>query len=272
MKLRNRTNAPMMDCKQALLEANGDMEKAAEIIRKKNAAIQEKKAEREAAEGRVAVCIDPAKSVAAILEMRCESAPVAKNDAFIALANDVVKHIAMTESVAASPEALQAQPYAADPKRTVKDRIGETIGLIRENMKPARFVRLSGGHFGSYIHHDGSTGVLLQVEGAQADPAVLKDVCMHIAARQPRVARREEVDPALLEREREIARAQAAATGKPANILDKIAEGKLKAWYAENVLVEQPFVKDEKKTVGDLLKGAGLSVKKFVRYKVGEVS
>lgn len=279
MALRNRTNAPMMDCKAALTEASGDMSKAAEILRKKNAAIQEKKADREAAEGRIAIYVDPAKQVGAILEMRCESAPVAKNEAFQAMANDLVKHVALSATLAKNVDELLAQPLATDPKHSVKDRIGEVVGLIRENMKPARFARLQGGSFGSYVHFDGTVGVLVQAEpttagrAAQAsDEQLLRDVAMHVTAKQPAAARREDVDNATIEREKEIAKAQAAATGKPANILDKIAEGKMKTWFAENVLVEQPFVKDDTKTVGDLLKSAGLNVKKFIRYKVGEVS
>jgi len=271
MKLRNRTNAPMMDCKAALEQAQGDMDKATQIIREKNAKIQVAKADREAAEGRVAIFVDAAKGLAGIIEMRCESAPVAKNEGFVQMANDLARHVALTADVARDVDALLAQPYVDDPKRTVKDRIGDVVGLIRENMKPARFFRLSGGQFGTYIHHDGSVGVLLQVEGSgKADPQMLKDICMHITAKQPSAALREEVDPAIVEREREIAKNQAAASGKPANIAEKIAEGKMKTWYAENVLVEQPFVKDESRTIGDLLKSAGLNVKRFVRFKVGE--
>lgn len=272
MKLRGRTNAPMMDCKAALEQAKGDMDKAAQIIREKNAKIQVAKADREAAEGRVAVFVDPAKNVAGIIELRCESAPVAKAEGFVQLANDLARHVALTGSTAANADALVAQPFIDDAKRTVKDRIGDLVGLIRENMKPARFAKLSGGQFGSYIHHDGSVGVVIQVEGAaKADPQMLKDICMHITAKQPSAALREEVDQTLVEKEREIAKNQAAASGKPPQIAEKIAEGKMKTWFAENVLVEQPFVKDESKTIGELLKGAGLTVKRFVRLKVGEV-
>lgn len=266
--LRKRTNAPMMECKAALTEAEGDMEKAVDILRKKNAAIQAKKGERETAEGRIAVYIDPAKQVGAIVELRCESAPVAKSEPFVRLAQDLAKQVALKE--ATTVEALLAQPFVDDPKRRVNDRIGETVGLIRENMKPARLARLTG-LLGSYTHHDGTVGVLLQVEGAKADPQLLSDICMHITALNPVAARREEIDPALVEKEREIAKTQAAATGKPANIVEKIAEGKLKTWYAANVLVEQPFVKDDSKTVGDLLKAAGLKVVKFIRYRVGDL-
>jgi len=272
-RLRDMTNAPMMDCKAALTKANGDLQKAAQLLREQNKDIAVKKGERETAEGRIAALVDPAKQVAAILELRCESAPVAKNESFIQLANDIVKHIVTASSPPTDVAALLAQPF--DGKRSVKDRIEELVGLIRENMKPARFVRWTGGQFGSYVHFDGSVGVLLQCEGNAGDPQLLKDVCMHITAKQPAAARREDVDPTVIAREKEIAQAQIAADpknkNKPANILDKIIEGKLKAWYQDNVLVEQMFVKDDTKTVGALLQAAGLTVKRFVRYKVGEV-
>ena len=267
--LRDRTNAPMMDCKSALTEAGGDLEKAVEILRKRNSAIQAKKGERETAEGRVAVYIDPDKQVGAILELRCESAPVAKSEGFIRLANDLARQVAAAQP--ADVDALLKQPFVDDKLKTVSDRIGDVVGVMRENMKPARFTRLTG-LLGSYVHHDGSVGVLLQVEGAKADAQLLRDVSMHVTAKSPVAALREHVDPALVEKEKEIAKSQAAATGKPANIVERIAEGKIKTWYAENVLHEQPFVKDDSKTVGDLLKAAGLKLVRFVRYRVGEVS
>ena len=272
--LRDRTNAPMMDCKSALAEANGDMDKAVEILRKRSKDIQDKKGARETAEGRIAVFIDPAQNVGAILEMRCESAPVVKSEPFVQLANDVVRQVALKS--AKTVEELLAQPFVGDPKHTVNERIGAVVGLIRENMKPARFTRLSGGHFGGYTHHDGTIGVLLQVEGARADEALLQGVCMHIAALNPLAARPEDVPAAVLDKEKEIAKGQIAAdpknANKPANIMEKIVEGKVKAWLKENVLVEQPFVKDDSKTVGELFKAAGLKVLPFVRYKVGEIS
>jgi elongation factor Ts len=266
--LRDRTNAPMMDCKAALTEANGDMEKAAEILRKKNKAIQDKKGERETAEGRIGAFIDADKQVGALIEVRCESAPVAKSEQFIHLANDLAKQVASQNP--ASIEQLLAQPFVGDKSKTVNDRIGDVVGMIRENMRPARMVRLTG-QLGSYIHHDGSVGVMVQVEGPKADPQLLRDVCMHITAKNPVAARREDIAKEVVEKEMEIARSQAAATGKPANIVEKIAEGKMKTWYAENVLVEQPFVKDDTKTVGELLQSAGLKMVKFARLRVGEV-
>src|SRR5262245_54744807 len=267
--LRDRTNQPMMDCKAALTEANGDMEKAVEILRKKSKDVQDKKVGRETAEGRIAAFIDTAKQVGALVEVRCESAPVAKGDDFAKLSNDIAKQVALKAPT--SIEELLKQPLVDDPKRTVSDRITDVVGLIRENMKPARMVRMTG-LLGSYIHHDYSVGVMVQAEGEKADPQLLRDVCMHITAKNPVAARREDISAETLEKEKEIAKSQAAATGKPANLVEKIAEGKMKTWFAENVLVEQPFVKDDTKTVGDLLKSQGLQVAQFIRFKVGELS
>ena len=272
-KLRDRTGMQMMKCKTALVEANGDMEKAVEILRKANKDAVDKSANRETAEGRIAVYIDPAAKVGAILELRCESAPVAKSDLFIQLANDLAKQVALKGATTA--EALLPQPFVDAPTKTVADRLSEAIGLLRENMKPARMVPLSG-LLGSYVHHDGSVGVLLQVEGAGADAQLLRDVCMHITAKNPLAGQREEVSAEKIAKEKEIALAQIAAdpknASKPANILAMIVEGKVKTWFTENVLVEQPFVKDDSKTVGQLLRSAGLKLVKFIRYKVGELS
>jgi elongation factor Ts len=181
---------------------------------------------------------------------------VVKAAPFVQLANDLAK-----EAVSKELDALSADP-----------RIHDTVGLLRENIKVARIKRYQGGLIGSYCHHDGTVGVLVQVEGAKADPQLLRDVCMHITAKNPLAARREDVPAATVAKEKEIATAQATAIGKPANIAEKIAEGKLKTWFAENVLVEQPFVKDDTKTVGELLKAAGLTLKGFTRFKVGEVA
>jgi elongation factor Ts len=272
-KLRDRTGMQMMKCKAALTEASGDMEKAVEILRKQNKDAVDKAASRETAEGRVGVFIDPAKKVGAILELRCETAPVAKSDLYIKLANDLAKQVAVHGATTA--EALLAQPFVDDAKKTVAERVAEVVGLMKENIKPARMAQMTG-LLGSYVHHDGTVGVLLQVEGEKADPQLLRDVCMHIAARNPVAARREDLSPERIAKEQEIAKAQVDADpknkSKPPQILEKIIEGKVKTWLAENVLVEQPFVKDDSKTVGQLLQSAGLKMSKFVRYKVGEVS
>jgi elongation factor Ts len=211
--------------------------------------------------------------VGGLVELRCESAPTAKSDLVVKLATDLAKQVALQG--AANPQGLLAEKFVDDPKQTVHERIGEVVGLVRENMKPARLARLTG-LVGSYIHHDGTVGVLLACEGAKADPQALRDVCMHIAAKNPLYARREEVPADRIAKDKEIAQSQIASdpknASKPAQILEKIAEGKLKTWFAENVLIEQPFVKDDSKTVGDLLKAAGLKVTGFARFKVGEVA
>lgn len=271
MKLRARTGMQMMKCKAALIAAGGDMEKAVEELRKQNKDAQDKVSGREAAEGRIGVFIDPAKKVGAIVELRCETAPVAKNELFVKLANQVAKQVALKEP--ASPDALLAQPFIDDPKHTMQDHIGQLVAMMRENMKPARIARLTGT-LGSYVHHDGSVGVLLEVEGDASDPQLLRDVSMHVTAKSPVAARREDIPAERIAKEREIARAQAAeqGKGKPANIVDKIAEGKVNAWFQENVLAEQKFVKDETKTVGELLKSKGLKLVRFIRYRVGEVN
>jgi len=268
-QLRKRTGMQMMKCKEALLATNGDMEKAVQYLREKNKEAQDKFVSRETAEGRIGVYIDPVQQVGAIVEVLCESAPVVKSDLFIQLASDLAKQVALKDP--ASVEALLAQPFADKPGQTVHERIGETVGLIRENMKVGRFARLTG-ILGSYVHHDGSVGVMVQVEGPKADEQILRDVSMHVTARNPLVAVREHLQADRVAREVDIARAQAVeqGKGKPANIVEKIADGKMKTWYAENVLVEQPFVKDDSKSVGQLLGGAGLQMVKFVRYKVGE--
>ena len=267
-ELRQKTSRPMMECKKALQQADGDMAKAEKILRETGHVA---KGDRTTGEGRVAVAIDPQRQFGAMIELLCESAPVAKSELFVTLANDLARQVAIEG--ATTPEQLLAQKVIGDPSQTVQQRIGDVVNVIREAMKVGRMVRLQG-QFGSYVHHDGSIGVLLQVEGANPDAQVLRDVCMHIAATKPIAARREDVPAERVEQEKEIARAQIANdpknAGKPANILDKIAEGKLKTFFAENVLVDQPFVKDASKTVGQLLQSAGLKVVRFVRYKVGE--
>jgi len=275
-KLRDRTGMQMMKCKAALVEANGDMEKAVELLRKQNKEAQNKSAGRETAEGRIGIYLDPAKQVGGIIELRCESAPVAKNEMFLKLADDLARQIAL-QGAPASAEEFLSQPTMDDPSRTVNDRIGDVVGLMRENVKPARMRRLEG-LLGQYVHHDGSVGVLLAVEGAGADNQLLRYVCMHIAAKAPLVAFREQLPQERLDKELEIARAQTEeetqkeGKTKPPEMLDQIAKGKVRKWLEENVLADQKFVKDEKKTITQLLGGAGLKIKDFVRFRVGEVA
>ncbi|HEX4589906.1 MAG TPA: translation elongation factor Ts [Gemmataceae bacterium] len=270
-ELRDRTDMPMMKCKAALEKAGGDIDKAIQVLREEGGKfLASDKGARETAEGRIGAFSDH-KSVGALVELRCESPSVVKNDRFVALANEIAKQVATKNP--ASLEELEKQASIAAQGQSVKDRIADVVGLIRENMRPARFVRLDG-ITGEYVHHDGTIGVLIQVKGDSADPVLLRDICTHIAALNPAYALASEVPADVVEREKALAKKQAedTAAGKPGAVVEKIAEGKYKTWLAENVLVEQPManqMKYPKKTVGELLKGAKLEVVKFVRYKVG---
>jgi elongation factor Ts len=274
-QLRDRTDQPMGLCKQALDQNGGDMEKAIEWLRQQNAKMGVKREGSETAEGRVGVYFDNAAKKAAIVEMRCESAPSAKSDQFIALANDMARHVA--SSKAADVPALVAETFGG--KGTVLDRINEVVGVIREKMIVQRFQRLDGGVYGGYVHHDGTVGVLVECKGGTPNDELLKDVAAHVAALNPPYATTAAVPAEVMEKERGLVKADIDAdpknAGKPANILDKIAEGKLRTKLAELVLTEQPMANNMKypnTTVGAALKKAGLEPVRFVRFKVGAVA
>ncbi len=273
-ELRQRTDMPLMKCKAALEKSGGDMEKAILILREEGGKFMASdKGARETAEGRVAIHSDNEKKLGAIVEIRCESPSVVKNDRFIALGNDIAKHVA--EKNPKTVDELMAQPFVGNPELTVKDRIAEVVGLIRENMKVERFARVEGLS-GGYVHHDGTLGVLINVSGESvSDATVLRDLGAHVAALNPKYLKSTDVPAEVADTERELAKKQTAeqAAGKPANIIEKIAEGKFATWLAENCFVDQPVanqIKYGKKTVGELLKQHKLDVVKFVRFKVGE--
>lgn len=269
-ELREKTNLPMMDCKKALDEASGDMEKAIQILRERNKNVAIKRGERETAEGRIAAYVGA--DCGAIVELRCESPMAANNNEYVLLGNDVAKHVATKKPN--TIDELLAQPY--DGGKTVKDRVEEAIGLIRENMRIARFTRVEG-QTGEYVHHDGKKGVLLHVEGAKADPVLLRDICTHIVAMNPLYLNPELIPADVAEREKALAKQQTAESsqGKPANVIEKIAEGRYRTWMEETVLTQQPIanqMKYGKKSVGDLAKGAGVKIIGFTHYRVGELT
>jgi len=270
--LRDLTDMPMMKCKAALEKAGGDIEKAKLILREEGGKFLVDKGSRETAEGRIGSYSD-AKSAGALVELRCESPSVVKNDRFVALANDLAKQVAQKNP--GNVDELLKMKFVGDASQTVQDRVAEVVGLIRENMRPARFVRFEG-ITGEYVHHDGATGVLLQVRGESADPTLLRDICTHIAALRPTYATVADVPNDIVKREEQLAKQQAdeQAAGKPPGVIEKIAAGKYQTWLAENVLVQQPManqIKYAKKTVGELLKAAKLEIEQFVRMKVGEL-
>ena len=262
-ELRERTGAGMMECKKALSEAGGDMDAAIEIMRKSGAAKAVKKAGRVAAEGKIAVAMDDGK--AAIVEVNCETDFVAKDDNFAAFVDQVAETILKTQ--VADVEELNA----ADLKdgKSVEEVRQELVAKIGENVQIRRFAEMTveGGAMASYLHGT-RIGVLVALKGGDEDLA--RDVAMHIAASRPVCIDESGVPQDMLDKEREIIRAQAEESGKPAEIVEKMIGGRIKKYLAEITLVGQPFVKDPDTTVGKLLSGAGAEVIDFVRYEVGE--
>ncbi len=279
-RLREETGAGMMDCKSALLEAKGEMEAAREILRKKGLAAAARRAGRTAADGAVGAYIAPDAGVGVLVEVNCETDFVAKTPDFQALVKDVAEHVG--QAAPTGVPTLLEQPFVKRPSLTVGQLVQEKIAVIKENIvvrRFARFERSAAGLVAAYVHPPAAkVGVLVELSAGSAEPAELqalaKDVAMHVAAASPAAALyvgRGEVPVEVLAKEKEIYRAQAAASGKPANVVDKIAEGKLKEYYATFCLLEQPFIRDPKLAVGQVLR-KGVEVRRFVRYRLGEES
>lgn len=260
-ELRAKTDAPMMECKKALTEASGDMEKAEELLRVKLGSKASKAASRITAEGVVAAHI--AGKLGALVEVNCETDFVTKNDDFIAFANACAKLIA--EHKPADVAALSALSLNG---KTVEEQRAALVGRIGENMSIRRFKLIeTGGKLASYLHGT-RIGVLVDFDGA--DDQVGKDVAMHIAAMKPVSLSSDQVPAELIEKERTVATMKAAESGKPADIAAKMVEGSVQKFLKEVSLLNQPFVKNDKQTVEQMLKAASASVKQFVMFVVGE--
>jgi len=264
--LRDRTGLPMMDCKRALTEAGGDQNQAVELLRKSGAKTMEKRAGRATSAGRIAVYADLDAGVGAMVDLRCESAPVAANEEFVQLAADLATQLA-TGPGAASPEELLDQPSPGKSGQTLKQQFDELNNRIREVFKLERIERIDGP-CGGYAHHNGASGVLLHVEGGNEELA--KDICMHIAAMRPTVLAKEDVDPDAVAKEREILGEAARKEGKPEKIIDKMVEGRMRNFYAEQCLNEQPFVKDDKQAVAKVAQAAGMKIVRFLHWELGK--
>jgi len=260
--LRVKTGLPMMDCKRALQEADGNIDKAISILREAGAKTMEKRSGRTTSAGRMAIYTGA--GVGAIVELKCESAPVAANEEFVQLANDLAQQLA-TGPGAATPEELLAQPSPSQSGDTLQLQFDDLTNRIREVFRLERIERIDG-NCGSYVHHNGAVGVLLAVDGDNAELA--KDICMHIAAMRPAVVSPDDLDADVVEKEREILSKAARNEGKPENIIEKMVTGRLKNFFAEQCLLEQPFVKDDKKTVGQVAKEAGMTISRFVRWEL----
>ncbi|HVC94636.1 MAG TPA: translation elongation factor Ts [Pirellulales bacterium] len=265
--LREKTGLPMMDCKKALEKTNGDQEKAVDELRKEGIKTKETRLGRETSAGRIAVHTDHAKRVGAMVELLCESAPVANSKEFSQFANDLARQLA-TGPGAASADELLRQPSLALVGKTLGEQKDDMFNRIREVFNVGRIARIDGA-CGGYAHHDGSMGSLVEVTGGTPESA--KDVAMHVTASTATVVAKEDLDPASIQKEREILTEAARKEGKPENIIAKMIEGRLKNFFAEHVLLEQPFVKDDKLTVGKVAADAKMKVVRFIRWKLGKL-
>lgn len=262
--LRDKTDAPMMECKKALAEAGGDMGKAEEILRVKLGNRATKAAGRIAAEGVVAAHVTPDGRTGALVEVNCETDFVAKNPEFLALAAAVAELVA-----ARDPKDVAALSQLPFKGQTVEEARKALVGKISEKLAIRRFARMPAkGKLAVYIHGGAKIGAIVDVVGG--DEALAKDLAMHVAASKPIALAVSGVPSDLVEKERAIAVAKAAEQGKPANIIEKMVEGSVQKFLREVTLLGQPFVKNDKQTVEQLLKSKGATVAGFVLYVVGE--
>ncbi len=285
--LRQRTGAGMMDCKKALEETGGDVEKAVEYLRKKGIAKAEKRADRAASEGAIVALVSDDARTAAIVEVNSETDFVARNEEFRGLAQDVATQVfgdaAFDGVVTVAQEGeLMKQAWHKDAGKTVADAVKEASGKTGENVVLRRYARLkTDGVIGSYVHHNGRVAVLVDVTGGSG-PAVVelaRSVAQHIAAGVPKVPlgiTREQIPTELVDRERRIYEEQARNSGKPETILGKIVDGQVNKFYEDNTLLDQKWVRDESKSIRQLVTEAGkeagatLAVRRFVRFQMGE--
>ena len=270
MALREMSGAGMMDCKKALTACEGDMDKAMDYLREKSLAASAKKAARIAAEGIVSSYVTDDHKVGAIVEVNCETDFVAKTDDFKALVNSVAKLV--VEKNPADVDELMALDCGDG---TVAEMVNRAVAKIGEKITIRRFARMEGQLVDTYIHLGGKIGVIVAAKTADAEKArpAVHDVAMHIAAAKPGVLHRDEVDPADLDKEREILRAQALKDPKPkpANIIEKMVEGRIAKYYKEVCLLEQPFVKNPDQSIEQMLKEHGdVELVAFVRFEMGE--
>jgi elongation factor Ts len=272
-ELRERTGCGMMDAKRALTEAGGDVQKAVDDLRKRGVAKADSKAGRQTSEGKVGIHVEG--KIAAMIALKCETDFTANNDEFRALVKGIAQAV---HGAAGDPATLK---YAKGG--TVNDAVKALVAKTGENMQLGRSQRLTltgAGFFGQYLHSDGKLGVLVKIEGSdgasEAEKTMAKDIAMHAAATNPLGLTKDDVPADVIAREKDIAADQAKASGKPANIIEKIAEGKLAAFFKDQTLLAQPFVKDTAVTVeqhvANVAKAAGkpLKLTAYTRIKVGE--
>ncbi|RMI40329.1 translation elongation factor Ts [Streptomyces triticirhizae] len=267
-KLRELSGAGMMDCKKALDEAEGDVTKAVEILRVKGQKGVAKRESRTAENGAVVAVIAEDNTTGVLVELKCETDFVAKGDKFQAVAQQVADHVFAT----APADLASLLASEIEPGKTVQAFVDEANATLGEKIVLDRFARLTGGYVGSYLHRTSpdlppQVGVLVQLDQANAE--VAKDVAQHIAAFAPGFLTRDEVPADVVENERRIAEATAREEGKPEAALSKIVDGRVNGFFKEKVLLDQPFAKDNKKSVQKVVTEAGVSVQGFARFRVG---
>ncbi|KOX18215.1 translation elongation factor Ts [Nocardiopsis sp. NRRL B-16309] len=267
-KLRDMTGAGMMACKKALTEADGDFDKAVEALRIKGAKKQAERGERTAAQGTV-VLKQQSEGKATLIELNCETDFVAKNDQFIALADQVAEFVVSVDS----DDLATVSAAEIEPGKSLQDFIAEKGAIIGEKLELRRVAKFDGAYVASYLHKSDpdlppTMGVLVELD--KADAEVGKDLAQQIAALAPQYVGKDDVPADVVENERRIAEQTTREEGKPEQAIPKIVEGRLNGFFKETTLLGQPFVKENKKTVQKVVDEAGVSVKRFVRFKVGQ--
>jgi elongation factor Ts len=267
-ELRELTGLGMMECKMALTETGGDMEAAADLLRKRAGAKVEKKAGRIATEGTIGIFVSPDRKSAAMVEVNCETDFVAKGDEFVVFATTTAARVA--DKQPADVNALYALPGRDGASSTIAQMREGLVMKLGEKINVRRFEKMSGdkGHIGSYVHHGSKIGTLVKLEGG--DEALARDIAMHIAASRPEYLSKDQVPPLAIAKEKEIFSEQAKVSGKPPEIIEKMVMGRVNKYLSEITLLGQPFVKDPDTAVEKLLKSKGAVVKGFIRYEVGE--
>jgi len=279
--LRQRTQAGMMDCKKALEESQGDMEQAVEWLRKKGIARGENRAGRAASEGKVVAVTSPDGKSGAIVELNSETDFVARNDVFGQTADRVAATLladTKEDGTVANAEGSSLMAAKFGDAGSLQDHLKQFTGTIGENIVLRRYARFAGqGAVGAYVHHNGKVGALVELAGVTGDAGVqlARTIAEHVAAGVPTIPvaiTRDDVPAELVDRERRIFSEQAAASGKPANIIEKMVGGRIDKYYKEVTLLDQPWVRDDSKTIAALLKdaGAGVTVRRFARFQIGQ--
>jgi elongation factor Ts len=280
-ELRQRTQAGMMDCKKALEECQGDMDQAVEWLRKKGISRGESRAGRAASEGKIVAKVAPDGATGVLVELNSETDFVARNEAFGQTVDRIADTLLASGSIDGAVATAEGSPLLAakfGDAGTLADALKQLTGTIGENIVLRRYARFGGsGAVGAYVHHNGKVGTLVEVAGlsGEAGQQLARTVAEHITAGVPTIpvaVTRDDVPAALVDRERRIFAEQAAASGKPANIVDKMVQGRVDKFYKEVTLLDQPWVRDDSKAISDLVKaaGPGVSIRRFARFQIGQ--